>query len=164
MRRDLLQKLRGTPEGRHLFRSRFALLKNQFNLNVSEQEKLSTLQKKNKPLYRAYLLKEALAKALSYKQPWRAEKELKRWIAWAARSRLAPFVKAAKTIRANFGGILAYVEERLTNGVVEGINTRLRMIARRAYGFHSAKALFSMMYLCCAGIRLDPPLPMPTET
>ena len=56
----------------------------------------------------------------------------------------------------------AYVRERLTNGIVEGINNKLRMIARRAYGFHSPPPLIAMLYLCCGGIRLDPPLPKPT--
>jgi hypothetical protein len=113
----------------------------------------------NAPLYRAYLLKETLAKALDYRQTWRAKKALREWLAWAARSRLVPFVKLAKTIRRHFDGILAYVGERLTNGIVEGINTRLRMIARRAFGFHGPEALISMLYLCCGGIELNPRLP-----
>ena len=68
----------------------------------------------------------------------------------------------AATIRKHFKGILAYVEERLTNGLVEGINNHIRVIARRAYGFHSAEALIAMVFLCCGGISLDPPLPRPT--
>ena len=46
-----------------------------------------------------------------------------------------------------------------TNGPVEGINNKLRVIARRAYGFHSPGALISMLFLCCGGIELAPPLP-----
>jgi transposase len=41
-------------------------------------------------------------------------------------------------------------------------NNKLRMIARRAFGFHSPPPLISMLYLCCGGITLDPPLPGPT--
>ena len=48
---------------------------------------------------------------------------------------------------------------RLTNGFAEGINNKLRMIARRAFGFHSAEALIAMLFLNCGGIHLDPPLP-----
>ena len=47
----------------------------------------------------------------------------------------------------------------MTNGPVEGINNKLRVIARRAYGFHSAGALISMLFLCFEGIELAPPLP-----
>ena len=73
-------------------------------------------------------------------------------------------MKAARTIRKHFDGIVAYFQERLTNGIVEGFNNKLRMIARRAFGFHSPKPLIALLHLCCGGIQLDPPLPSPTET
>ena len=159
VRRAQLREIRGTDEGRELFRSRFALLKNPWNLTRKEKQKLSEVQRTNAPLYRAYLLKETLAQALDYLQPWRAERALREWLAWASRSKLKPFVKAARTIRKHLDGILAYFQARLTNGLTEGFNNKLRMIARRAFGFLSATALISMLYLCSGGIRLDPPLP-----
>ena len=55
--------------------------------------------------------------------------------------------------------ILAYLDTKMTNGLVEGINNKLRVIARRAYGFHSLGPLISMLYLCCGGIQLAPLLP-----
>ena len=163
VRRTLLRDLRGTPEGKELFGSRFALLKSPWNLTDSEKERLSKIQRTNAPLYRAYLLKESLAKALDYLQPWKAERELRAWLSWASRSRLEPFVRVARTIRQHFDGILAYIGDRLTNGLVEGINNKLRTIARRAYGYHSAEALMAMLFLCCGNIKLDPPLPTPTQ-
>ncbi|MBN1837797.1 MAG: transposase, partial [Spirochaetales bacterium] len=129
------------------------------NLFPSERFRLSEVQRTNERLYRAYLLKETLAQALDYLQPARAEKALRAWLAWASRSRLRPFVRAARTIRKHFEGVLAYVKTRLTNGLVEGINNKLRMIARRAFGFHSAEPLIAMVFLTCGGIQLDPPLP-----
>ena len=164
VRREQLREIRGTEEGRELFRSRFALLKNPWNLTRRETEKLRDVQRTNASLYRAYLLKETLAQALDYKQTWRAKRALREWLAWASRSKLPPFVKAARTIRNHFDRILAYVRERLTNGIVEGFNNKLRMIARRAYGYHSPPPLIAMLYLCSGGIVLDPPLPTPTET
>jgi len=164
VRREQLREIRGTEAGRELFHSRFALQKNPWNLTRKEKQKLSEVQRTNAPLYRAYLLKETLAKALDYKQPARAERALREWLAWASRSKLRSFVKAARTIRKHFDGILSYVRERLTNGIVEGINNRLRMIARRAFGYHSPPPLIAMLFLCCGGITLDPPLPAPTET
>jgi len=159
VRREQLRDLRGTSEGSELFKSRFALLKNPWNLSRKEKQKLSAIQANNAGLYRAYLLKEALASALDYRQPKRAKRALKEWLAWASRSRLEPFVKLARTIRKRMDRILAYITLRLTNGIVEGINTKMRMVARRAFGFHSAQALISMVFLCAGGINLDPPLP-----
>lgn len=151
-----------TDEGKAIKRSRFALLKNPWNLSRREKEKLSGLQRTNARLYRAYLLKETLAQALDYLQPGHARRAVEDWMAWASRSRLDPFVKAARTIRRHLDGVLAYLRERLTNGIVEGFNNKLRMIARRAFGFHSPEPLIAMLYLCCGGIQLNPPLPRPT--
>ncbi|MBM3990756.1 MAG: ISL3 family transposase [Planctomycetes bacterium] len=159
VRREQLRELRGTAEGRELFHSRFLLLKNPWNLSAMETSRLSAVQRSNEPVYRAYLLKETLASALDYRQPARAKRALTQWIAWAARSRLAPFVRTGRTIRKHLDGILAYVSERLSNGFLEGINNRVRMIAHRAFGFHDYLALSSIIFLCCSGLVLNPPLP-----
>jgi len=159
VRRAQWRELKGTEEGKAIKGSRFALLKNPWNLRLSERRRLREVQRTNAPLYRAYLLKETLAKALDYRQPKRARRTLDAWLAWACRSRLEPFVKLSATIREHKESILAYIKHRLTNGLVEGINARTRMIARRAFGFHSAEALISMIQLCNGGIVLAPPLP-----
>lgn len=159
VRRELWRELQYEEDGHTIKKSRFALLKNLWNLTPRQRRKLSEIQKTNKPLYRAYLLKEALAKALDYLQPKRACDALDAWLTWAFRCRLKPFIKLARTIRKHKEGILAYIKDRLTNGIVEGINNRLRVVARRAYGYHSAEALIGMLFLNCGGIQLDPPLP-----
>jgi transposase len=162
VRRAQVRTLGLTEEGKAIKGSRFSLLKNPWDLSRREKETLSELQRTNARLYRAYLLKETLAQALDYRQPSHARRALEDWLAWASRSKLAPFVKVARTIRKHFDGVVAYFQERLTNGIVEGFNNKLRMIARRAFGFHSPEPLISMLYLCCGGIQLNPPLPGPT--
>ena len=159
VRREQLRGTRGTPEGKFIFRSRYALLKNYGDLTTPQKQKLSEIEKANRPLFRAYMLKETLAAALDYRQPKRAADALREWLAWASRSRLQPFVKAGRTIRKHFDGILAYIKGRMSNGLVEGINNRMRMVARRAFGFHGAGALIALLFLCCGGIQLDPRLP-----
>lgn len=159
VRRSLMREVEDKQEARAIKGTRFTLLKNPWDLTRSQKSKLNEVQRKNKPLYRAYLLKETLAAALDYRQPKRATDALREWLAWASRSKLKPFVKAARTIRKHFDGIIAYVHGRLTNGFTEGINNKLRMVARRAFGFHSADALIAMLFLTCGGIQLDPPLP-----
>ena len=160
VRRSLVRELASDPEAaRAVKRTRFVLLKNPWNLTRAQRRKLSEVQRSNQRLYRAYLLKETLAQALDYRQPWRARRALGEWLAWASRSRLQPFVRAAKTIRKHLTGIVAYVRTRLSNGLTEGLNGKIRVIARRAYGFHSAHALTAMIFLICGGIQLDPPLP-----
>jgi transposase len=159
VRRHMWRELKGTDEGKAIKGTRFSLLRGKWNLNTWDKMKLADIQRNNQPLYRAYLLKEMLAKILSSPWPKHAARELNSWLWWASHSRLEPFKKAARTIRKHKAGILAYLRVRLTNGIVEGINTHLRMIARRAYGFHSAEPLISMLFLCAGGIQLNPPLP-----
>ena len=79
--------------------------------------------------------------------------------AWSYRSRLQPLGEAARTIRKHLTGILVCIQTRLTNDLVAGINGKLRMIARRAYGFHSHQALIEMISLSRGGIQVEPPLP-----
>ncbi len=159
VRRDQWRELQGTDEGRAIKKSRFVLLKRPWNLSDKDDVKLSQVQRDNRKLYRAYLLKETLADALDERTPAAARRALDRWLAWASRSRLAPFVKCARTIRKYKEDVLAYIDERFTNGIVEGINNRLRSIARRAFGYHSPEALISMLFLVRGGIWLEPPLP-----
>jgi transposase len=151
-----------SDESQAIKKTRWVLLKGWHRLDAEERTRLHEVQRTNRPLYRGYLLKETLADSLDYRQPARAEKALKSWIAWACRSRLQPFVRVARTLRAHFDGVLAYIRHRLTNGLAEGLNNKLRIISRRAYGFHSAAALIAMLFLNSGGIELSPRLPRPT--
>jgi len=158
VRREIVRELDGA-EAKAVKNTRYALLKNAWNLTTSQAQKLHEVQHNNKRLYRAYLLKETLALALDYAYPKRAERALREWLAWASRSKLAPMVKVARTIREHLEGILGYVRYKFTNAINEGFNRRARMVATRAYGFHGSKPLISMLFLCCGGIQLNPPLP-----
>lgn len=157
----ILKELDDSEEATAIKKSRYALLKNPWDLSAKEWDKLAAIQKHNAPLYRAYLLKESLAAVFEETTRDDAERELNRWLAWASRSKLKPFVKAARTVRKFKDGILAYIVTKLTNGLVEGFNNKLRMIARRAFGFHSAGALIGMLFLCCGGVTVSPALPGP---
>ena len=110
----------------------------------------------NWPLYRAYLLKEQLREAVRLKGKAGTEL-LKRWLAWAWRCRLPDFVDLARRIKRHLPLIHSMFEHGLSNGRVEGLNTRLRLISRMAFGFHSATAFISLGMLKLGG--LCPPLP-----
>ena len=158
-RRELWQELRkNDPEAaRTLKYSRWALLKDPVNLTEAEEAKLSEIQRGNVRLYRAYLLKEQLGDILDRRQPNVVRALLLRWISWALRSRLPEFARTARTIREYLDEIVAYVRWRVTNGLVEGLNNKARLLTRRAYGFHSAAAVLAMIMLCCSGVVIPPP-------
>ena len=118
--------------------------------------KLAEVVLTNKRMYRAFLLYGELR--YIYKVPkHEAAERLDAWLAWASRSRLKPFVKLARTIRKHKAGVLAAVELGISNGRLEALNSKVRLLSHRAYGFHSADALIAMIYLCCAGIQIALP-------
>ena len=162
VRRDEMRSAASTDDAKALKGTRWALLKSPWNLNAMENAKLADLQRANQRIFRAYLLKEGLADVLRRRQPAVAARHLTRWCNWASRSRLKPFVKLSRTVKRFSAGILAYIRTGLSNGPTEGLNNKTRLITRRAYGFHSAHALIAMIFLCCGGITLSPPLPSPT--
>jgi transposase len=142
---------------RELKGARFAVWKNPENLTDRQQMKLATIQQTNAKLYRAYLLKEQLRQIYRLSNAADGERLLDEWLSWARRCRLPPFVKLARTITAQRDGIVAALRHRLSNARIEQINTQIRLITRRAYGFHSASALIALAILKLAG--LCPPLP-----
>ena len=156
VRRHQVRDVDDPDARRTLKHTRFALQKNPWNLTRIETGKLADVQRTNAPLYRAYLLKESLAEILDRRQPNVAGGLLDKWSDWATHSRLAPFVKVAKTIRRYRDGILAYVATGLSNGRTEGLNGKARTITRRSYGFHSATSLIGMLFLCCSGLNIQP--------
>jgi transposase len=156
VRRSQVRDVKGQPIARAIKKTRWILLKAPENLDSGERDRLAMLATVNRSLYRAYLLKEALRDV--YQQPARwARHYLDFWLAWASRSRLPAFVKLARTIRQHRDGILAAIDRGLSNGRLEGINNKIRLLSHRAYGFHSAEALLALVYLCCSGITV--PLP-----
>jgi transposase len=145
-----------TQTARDLKGARFALWKNPEHLTARQRSKLSDIQTTNRRLYRAYLLKEQLRQI--YRLPADAAIALlEAWIQWARRCRLAPFVKLARTITDQQAGIVAAIQHGLSNARVEAINTQIRLITRRAFGFHSPNALIALAMLTLAD--LCPPLP-----
>lgn len=164
VRREQMRELRGTDEGAAIKKTRFALQKNPWNLTQPETEKISLVQRRNRKLYRAYLLKEMLAHILSGRQPGVARRGLFDWICWATHSRLAPFQRVARTIERHLEGIVGYVATGLTNGPSEGLNGKVRTITRRAYGFHGARSLIGFIFLCCSGLTLSPVRTIPSCT
>ena len=146
-----------TPKGRWIKGTRWSLLKAPAKQKPEQLELLAEVQQANKALYRAFLLKEELRLLYQLERPALADAHLDAWLDWASRSKLEPFVKLARTIRLHRHGILAAIRLGLTNGRLEGLNSRIRLISHRSFGFHSAAPLIALIYLCCTGITISLP-------
>jgi transposase len=146
----------GSEAGKWIKGVRYSLLKDPSKQTTQQLLRLAEVQHTNKRMFRAALLYGELRYV--YKVPKeQAQERLDAWLAWASRSRLTPFVKLARTLRKHKRGVLAAVELGLSNGLLEALNSRVRLLSHRAYGFHSAAALIAMIYLCCAGIQIALP-------
>ncbi len=161
VRREYWNELRalGDQDAAKRFKdARWALLKRPENLTGRQAQTLTALQAAGGKVARAYTLKEALrgifAAGLCLDD---VAELLTRFCSRASRSRLAPFVRLAKTIRKHRAGILAAVRLGLTNARAEALNNKVRLITRRAYGFHSADAALALVLLTCGPITLQPP-------
>ncbi len=146
-----------TKTGKWIKNTRWSLLKAPDKQSVRQLAVLGEVQQANKPMFRAFLLKEQLRLLYALEDPALAPAHLDAWLAWASRSRLAPFVKLARTIRRHRAGILAAIRLGLSNGRLEGLNSRIRLISHRSFGFHSAAPLIALVYLCCSAIVIDLP-------
>ena len=101
---------------------RFLLLRNWENLTSGQRGVIRDLERSNRRLLRAWQLKEELRDLLAMPLI-AARRALDDWLAYASRSRLAPFVKLARTIRHYRASIEATIEWHLTNGIAESNNT-----------------------------------------
>jgi len=155
-RRDLWRQL--TTQERVSFKgTRWLLLKNPWNLSSGQKERLSTLVRWNSPLVRAWYLKESFQLFWTYRQPWRAQQHLLKWMNSAMRSRLEPFQRFVGLLRSHLDGVLAWTKTRLSNGAVEGMNNKIKSISHRSFGFRTAENFIAAIYHCCAR------LPLPVE-
>ena len=139
--------------------ARWALWKNPANLTDRQREQLAWIAKTNPALHRAWALKEGLRTvfAIARRSPTEAVEALDRWISWARRCRLPAFVKLAQRVVRHRDAIVASIEHGLSNALVESMNTKIRLIVRVAFGFHSAEAIIALAMLSLGGHR--PTLP-----
>jgi transposase len=161
VRREVWQQLRLLPDpdiAKKFKGARWALLKNPQDLTDRQATTLKAIKANGGAMWRAYQRKEELRAIFAGDLADDDVAELlDRWCARVQRSRLEPFVKAGRTIRAHRDGILAAIRHGLSNGRVEGLNRRVRLIVRRAFGFHSAKAALALVMLSCGPINLTLP-------
>ncbi|QCO97935.1 ISL3 family transposase [Arthrobacter sp. 24S4-2] len=130
--------------------SRYALWKNPENLTEKQQAKLAWIVQTDPGLGRAYYLKEGLRTV--FKLPYdEAGEALDKWVAWARRCRIPSFVKLQKSIVKHRESILAAIEHGLSNGRIESMNTKIRLITRIAFGFKSPEALIALAMLSLGG-------------
>lgn len=130
--------------------TKWILLTNRENLSHDGKESLSMLMRANKRLQKAYLLKESFGQIWNYRSEMWARKFFDGWKQSLKWQRLKPYEDFAKLIERHWDGIAAYCdpENKVSLGFVEGLNNKIRVIQRRAYGLKDEEYLRLKILTC----------------
>lgn len=137
-----------------LKKTRYLWLKNQNNLSAEQHEKVLKLKDTNLKTARAYRIK------LSLQEMWTKSYHYARfyfneWYNWAIRSQLESIIKVAQTLKKHEEGILRFFESRITNGLLEGINSLVQAAKRKARGYRTTKNFIAMIYATANKLRIQ---------
>lgn len=154
---DALDKVRKSEyarlSGKHrrfIKGQKYTLLSRRENLTLEGKRSLKLLLGANKRLNTAYLLKESFAQLWDYEREVWARRFFDNWRASLKWQRLEPFEKFAATIDRHWDGIAAYCqpENKVSLGFVEGLNNKIRVLQRRAYGLRDPEYLRLKVLAC----------------
>jgi transposase len=139
-----------------LMNTKYLWLKNPSNLTYNQQLTFKELKKKNLKVLRAYELKELFTHFWEYASTTYAQRFFDDWYWAATHSRLAPIIKVAKMLKRYWYGIISYIKHPITNAKSEGINSKIRVFTKRAYGFKTFEMFRNIVFLGCGGLNIDP--------
>ena len=129
---------------------KYTLLSHRANLTIDGRRALRTLLRANKRLNTAYLLKEFFGQLWDYQQEGWARRFFENWRAALKWQRLGPYEKFAAMIERHWDGIAAFCQpdNKVALGFVEGLNNKIRVIQRRAYGLRDEEYLRLKVLTC----------------
>lgn len=135
---------------RYIKGQKYTLLSRRENLTLEGRQALKTLLAANKRINTAYLLKESFGQLWSYEREGWARRFFENWRASLKWQRLKPYEKFAEMIDRHWDGIAAYCkpENKVSLGFVEGLNNKIRVIQRRAYGLRDEEYLRLKILTC----------------
>ena len=149
VRKSEYARLSGTDR-RYIKGQKYTLLSHRENLTLEGRQSLKTLLAANKRLNTAYVLKESFGQLWDYEREGWARRFFENWRTSLKWQRLAPYEKFAQMIDRHWDGIAAYCqpENKVSLGFVEGLNNKIRVIQRRAYGLRDEEYLRLKILTC----------------
>jgi transposase len=139
-----------------LTRSKYFWLFSEEHLPARHAEAFADLQALELKVGRAWAIKEGLRTLWTFRQGAAVQRFFTQWYAWAIRSRLEPVKKVARMLQRHLAGVLRFVKHPITNGVAEGLNSKIMSIKRKAGGFRNAQNFTTAIYFHCGGLDLYP--------
>jgi transposase len=136
--------------------SKYLWLYSRENLPEKHEARFAELQGADLKTGRGWAIKENFRHLWSYETVGRARAFWKRWNGWAVRSRLAPIIQAAATIRRHIDNVLTFIKHRVTNATSEGLNSKIQTVKQMARGFRNREHFRTAIFLRCGGLDLYP--------
>jgi transposase len=136
----------GQEEGQIIKNTRYLLLRGQEKLTTSAREKIQKLLSMNYPIYIAYVLKEDLRRLWKLPSRNQAERFLNDWFRKALSSGVLQLARFARRLQRHAVGILNYFNFPISTAKVEGINNRIKVIKRKAYGYRDLNYFILKIY------------------
>ena len=129
--------------------TKYIWLKNYNNLTEKQKETLDslTLSNMNLKTMKAYNIRQSFQDIYQATTKEEFETYLKKWYFWATHSRLDPIIKAAKTIKKHWDGIIMWHESKINNGILEGLNSVIQATKSKARGYKTFKNYKIIVYL-----------------
>jgi transposase len=129
--------------------TKYIWLKNYNNLTAKQKETLEELSmsKMNIKTMKAYNIRQSFQEIYQATSQEEFLTYLKKWYFWATHSRLAPIIKAAKTIKRHWDGIVRWYESKINNGILEGLNSVIQAAKSKARGYKTFKNYKIIVYL-----------------
>ena len=137
---------------------KYLFLRNNKNLSHEARDQRNYLMIAYPKLGEAYRLKEMFNDFWDLKTTEEASAYLAYWCDIAEESLIEPFMKAVRTIKAHWSGIVNYIESRVNNGILEGINSKIQLAKKRARGFRNINNFINMIYFIAGKLKFDYPL------
>jgi transposase len=122
--------------------TRWLLLRNKITLRATDRVRLQEVLAANRHLWVVYVLKDALKQLWRYTYVGAATRAWREWYGWAVRSRIPALVAFARNLKPKLPGILAHCRFPLHTSVLEGINNKIKVLKRMAYGFRDDAYFF----------------------
>jgi len=134
---------------------KYTFLKNDLPLSLELQR--DDFLEKYKDLGEAFKMKEMFNQFWMINEPEEAMSYLAFWCDYAENSNLSPFLKAVKTIKNHWVGIVNYTKSKINNGILEGINSKVQLAKKRARGYRNIKNFINMIYFIAGKLRCSYP-------
>lgn len=157
---EAMDKVRSAERIEHdeLKGHKYTFLKNRQNLSEKRENALSEMIELYPTLGTAYRLKVLFNDLWEMPNKEAATAFLTNWCDEVEKAKIPAFMTFSKTVRAHWSGIIHFIETRITNGILEGINSKVQLAKRRARGYRNIKNFISMIYFLCGKMKFNYPL------